>query len=323
MNTPERSYVLGIDGGGTKTIAELCSSRGAVIATARGGASNFQVTGVATAARTICDLAETCCHSAGVPHKDVRALVAGLAGAGRTGDQERMAHGLRELFFARTFRNVRIAVESDGRIALEGAFGGEAGIAIIAGTGSLVMGKDSRGRIHRAGGWGRYLGDEGSGYTIGREGLRAVAKMIDGAGKKTVLAKRLAVEFGLGSQKAIINAVYTKGFDIASVAKLVVEAAEKGDGVATRILAEAVKELLSVTEPVWRKLRRVKRGSSVSIVFIGGLIAGKNVYSRKLQAALTKKLSGISVVVPKSQPVHGASIMALGLLSPVHARATA
>ena len=307
-----RVHVVGIDGGGTKTVAELLSSDGVVHATARGGPSNFQVRGTETSARTIGDLVETCCHSAGISPREISAVVAGLTGAGRRGDQLRMKKALSSALRLRGFTRARIDIESDARIALEAAFGGRPGIAIIAGTGSIVMGKDARGRIHRAGGWGRYLGDEGSGYTISREALRAVAKMTDGAGKPTALARRFAKKFGLVSQEAIINAVYKNGFDIPSLAPLIIAAAVNGDAVARNILSDATTELLGVTTAVWRKVRA--SGERIPVAFIGSLIANDNFYSRKLRAKITRELRGTEVQAPESQPAHGASIMALGML---------
>jgi len=80
-------YVIGLDGGGTKTAAELCDDAGKVLVTASGGPSNFQVIGVEAAARTILDLVETCCHSIGCPIGRIGSVLAGLTGAGRAFDQ--------------------------------------------------------------------------------------------------------------------------------------------------------------------------------------------------------------------------------------------
>ncbi len=79
----------------------------------------------------------------------------------------------------------KFVVESDARVALEGAFSGNPGSILIAGTGSIMFGKDSKGNIHRVGGFGRILGDEGSGFHIARSGLTAVAKQFDGRGERT------------------------------------------------------------------------------------------------------------------------------------------
>ncbi len=304
-------FVVGIDGGGTKTAAELCSLDGSVVASSHGGPSNFQVIGVDRAARTIVDLVSTCCHSVNCESSAVAAVVAGLTGAGRPGDQQRMAEGLKTEGVRRGFSSMSIAVESDARVALEGAFSGKEGIIVIAGTGSIVFGKNQQGDIHRAGGWGRYLSDEGSGYTIGKEAIRAVAKMMDGVGIKTSLATMLAKEFPLDTQEAIIHAMYKDNFDVASVVPVVLAAAEKKDKVATKILDDAAAELMGVIGAVALKLSKGRGKKKIPLSFIGSLISNENIYSKKLQTAIRKKLPGLVLREPEANPAHGAALMAL------------
>ena len=302
--------MIGLDGGGTKTAAELCDGSGAVLATAAGGPSNFQVIGVETAARTIMDLVETCCHSIGCTPERLDSVVAGLTGAGRPGDQERMRQAL-VAEASRRGRPLRSArIESDARIALEGAMGGEPGVIVIAGTGSIVFGKDSRGVVHRSGGWGRIIGDEGSGYALGRELFRAVAASIDDRSTRTNLPRLLKESFALGTQEAIITALYRESFDVASVAPIMIEAAQQGDRVAREILASAARDLVAVVAPVVRKVRgRARR--PVSVAFIGSLLTSKNRYSDRVRSLLRRTVPGAQVRPALATPVHGAVLMAL------------
>lgn len=244
MNQP--LYVIGIDGGGTKTTAVLCALDGAILAEAQEGPSNFQIIGIEQAAHTILNLIETCARSIGCSISQIGAVVAGLAGAGRPADQQRMLDGLIDAAQTKNLDLNKLIIESDARIALEGAFGGKHGIIVIAGTGSIVFGKDGRGKTYRAGGWGRLIGDEGSGYSIGRAAFQAVAKLLDGYGEKTKLLKLFNEKFGLGTQEAIIHALYRDNFNVASVAPLVMEAASKGDKVAKKILTHACSDLINV-----------------------------------------------------------------------------
>ncbi len=304
------SLVIGLDGGGTKTAAELCDGTGTVLATATGGPSNFQVIGVEAAARTIMDIVETCCHSVGCAPDRLDSVVAGLTGAGRPGDQERM----RQALIAeanRRGRPLRAArIDSDARIALEGAMGGEPGVIVIAGTGSIVFGKDPRGVVHRSGGWGRIIGDEGSGYAIGRELFRAVAAVFDDRSARTNLPRLLKEAFALGTQEAIITALYRENFDVASVAPVVIEAARKGDRVAREILAAAARDLVAVVAPVVRKVRgRTRR--PVSVAFIGSLLTAKNLYSDRVRSLLQRTVPGSRVRPALATPVHGAVLLAL------------
>lgn len=304
-------YVIGLDGGGTKTSAELCTPDGKVLATSQGGPSNFQVIGVEQAARTILDLVETCCHSIGCTTSQIGCVVAGLTGAGRAGDQARMCDELKREADRRGAGIGHFVVESDARIALEGALGGAPGIIVIAGTGSIVFGKDRSGTVHRAGGWGRMIGDEGSGYALGRELFRAVAAAWDGRAPKTRMSGLLERKAGLSTQEAIISALYKEGFDIASVAPLVVDAAQAGDKAARRIVSEAAEELIDVISAVARKMKgRSRIRMKIPVVFIGSVMSSNNVFSKTVTAMLRKREPSLALQHAVAPPVHGASIMA-------------
>lgn len=311
--TSER-LVIGMDGGGTKTAAELCDASGNVLATATGGPSNFQVIGVETAARTIMDVVETCCHSVGCAPEQLDSLVAGLTGAGRPGDQERMRQAIVAEASRRGRPLRRARIDSDARIALEGAMGGRPGVIVIAGTGSIVFGKAADGCVHRSGGWGRIVGDEGSGYAIGRELFRAVAASIDDRSARTILPRLLKESFALGTQEAIITAIYRENFDIASVAPIVMDAAKKRDAVGRKILSNAAKDLIAVIAPVVAKVRGRSR-NAVPIAFIGSLLTTKNFYSTQVRTLLQRTVPGARVRPAKAPPVHGAVLLALADLS--------
>lgn len=310
----KNQYIIGMDGGGTKTHAVIADSSGIVLAEHIAGPSNFQIIGVETAASTIYSLVLSCCESVGCTPKAVAAVVCGLTGAGRPGDQKRMADGLKK--YARSKRTAlkKVIIESDARVALEGAFNGNAGIILIAGTGSIAFGKDGKGIVHRVGGWGRILGDEGSGYYLGRLGLTAVAHAIDGRGVTTSLTKMIAKEFGLTDQTAIINAVYKNNFDVASVAPLVLTAAEKKDRVCRTIVEQSVLDLADHIEIASKKIDASRKSavrSKIPVAFIGGLIANDTILYRLLSAFIRSNIPGVEIITPMSTPAFGAVILAM------------
>ncbi len=301
-----------MDGGGTKTHAVIVDDNGVIVAEHTAGPSNFQIIGVEKSAETIYSLITACCESAGCTVRDLRTVVCGLTGAGRTGDQQRMADGLKK--FARSKRTPLngVIIDSDARIALEGAFNGNAGIILIAGTGSIAFGKDGSGNVHRVGGWGRVLGDEGSGYYLGRMGLTAVTREMDGRGNTTVLTNMIARRFGLTDQTAIINAVYKEGFDVASVAPLVIAAAEKKDKICRAIVENAVIELAWHVQVAAEKLSGVsqkKIKAKIPVALIGGLIATNSSLSRLLQRYLAANFPVVQIIAPMSSPAYGAAVM--------------
>lgn len=314
MNKP--LYTIGIEGGGTKTTAVLCALDGVILSEAQGGPSNFHIIGIEKTVSTLYDLIQTCCHSIGCSVSQIGAVAAGLAGAGRILDQQNIINRLSELARLNNSNLEKVLIESDARIALEGAFSGEPGIVVISGTGSIVFGKDERDKVYRAGGWGRYIGDEGSGYAIGREAFRAVAKCLDGYGEKTKLVKIFDEKFGLGTQDTIIKAVYEEQFDFASVVPMVMETASKGDSVAKKILTHASSDLIELINAVLIKMNKgKKRVSKHPLAFVGSLLMNDNFYSRKIRSAIKREVPLVSIRNVESSPVVGAALMAIRMLN--------
>jgi N-acetylglucosamine kinase-like BadF-type ATPase len=311
---PSKQFVIGIDGGGTKTAATLADMQGNVLAEEVGTASNFQIIGVEQAAAALFAVADACCQKAGLSLGQVKTLVAGLTGAGRAADQQRMQKGFESYAQSRGVTFERVVIESDARIALEGAFKGGAGIILICGTGSIAFGKSHSGAVFRVGGWGRILGDEGSGYAIGRDGLNAVTRQLDGRGKKTLLTELVARTFNLRTQEDIITAVYREQFDVASVAPLVIEAAAQHDVECERILNKATFEL---TEHVRSLVLMLEAASpertrqKIPLAFIGSVISTESVFTKILEHKITFSLPQISLVKPMAPPSYGAVLLAL------------
>ncbi|MGA3245280.1 MAG: BadF/BadG/BcrA/BcrD ATPase family protein [Bacteroidota bacterium] len=307
-----KQLVVGMDGGATKTAGLLSDLDGVVLAEETGGASNPQVVGPEKTADVIVSLVEKLCIKANCSTNEVLAVVAGLAGAGREGDKVRVKTATLAEAKRRRVSVGTVTIESDGRIALEGAFKGRLGIILIAGTGSFALAKDHKGGIHRAGGWGRVVGDEGSGFVIGRDGLNIVAKHIDGRGKATLLTKLVDERFGLSNQEKIINGVYRERFDVATVAPLVIEAAEAKDVECARILNKATFELSEHVRTLVNKIEESSRSrSKISLAFIGSLISNDNIYQKILKQKVTFSLPQVTVIAPEAPPAYGAVLLSI------------
>lgn len=307
-------YVIGIDGGGTKTAAMIADVEGSVIAQHVSGPSNVHAVGVEKAAKLLFSLVRECCDSLKVTPGAIRATTIGLAGAGRPEDQKRIADSLRKLSAQKKIKLKNLRIESDARIALEGAFRGGAGIILIAGTGSIAFGKDEEGNVHRVGGWGRILGDEGGGYFIGQRALVAACRQLDGRSSASRLTELIAKKFGLKTAEDIIGAVYRKNFEISTIAPIVLEAAEEGDVAASEIIQIASLELTDqaralVAKIHYSKVRNVQR--RISLTFVGGLISNENPLTRALRGQIVESLPEVNIVTPMAPPVYGAVVMAL------------
>ncbi|HCV43286.1 MAG TPA: hypothetical protein DGH68_07360, partial [Bacteroidetes bacterium] len=230
-----KPLVIGVDGGGTKTIALAADPSGNILARRESGASNVNVVGLDGTARSLHRVITECCDDVRCPPDELTSIVLALAGAGDDVVRQRISDAVNELFAQEGRKPLPISVESDSRAALEGAFDGGPGVVIVAGTGSIVIGKTDRGAVLTVGGWGRILGDEGGGFFIGREALRSLALHLDRRGEATKLEDKLAEKFQWRTRADIIRAVYQEQVDLSRLAPIVLEAAAQNDIVSQKI----------------------------------------------------------------------------------------
>lgn len=287
----------GLDAGGSKTLllAECagCSER----IDRRGPAANPQRVGVDQSARTLATLVRETLQS----HRPIGHLsvCAGVAGAGGTDEQEALAGRLRRVL-ADDAATVSVEVVHDACIALDAAFGSGSGLVIIAGTGSVVFGRARDGTTRRVGGWGYLLGDAGSGYAVGRAGLRAVAEAFDG-GADTSLRPRVAEQYDVDERESLIHWVYQDEFALQNVAPLVIEEAADGDSVAADILSSQTAALMQQVE--W--LLDEANGIAPRIALLGGMFRNEH-YAEVLMGTLRDQVPDWSVEILRHEPVLGA-----------------
>ncbi len=299
-------YLVGIDGGGTKTDCAIADLSGKIIRESSGRPSNFLVVGVEEAVENIFALIEENLFALEGDFADVKQIVIGVAGAGREEDAALLEKGFKDYADQEGIHFKGVKVLSDAHIALEGAFPTSAGCILIAGTGSILFGKDEQGNIHRVGGFGRLIGDEGSGYSIGRKALNAVSKASDGRGEATMISELLDAKMNSGTSKNIINKVYNEKLDVASVAKTVIEAAAEGDLIAEDILDEEADELVLHVRSLIDKIQTNK----FSVAFSGSLIDNKNFYSDLVKRKIKSNLPNVKVIQPAFPPLGGAILFA-------------
>jgi N-acetylglucosamine kinase-like BadF-type ATPase len=295
-----------MDGGGTKTKCVLTDLNLNPIYETTGSASNFLVIGADVVSETILNLIKECASSQKILIEDIEAFVLGTTGGGRRNDAELLEQKIFEDAKEKSISINKFRVESDARIALEGAFSGKAGSILIAGTGSIMFGKDEAGEIHRVGGFGRYIGDEGSGYRIGRKGLNAAARFLDGRAKSTRIVDLLDQEFSISTSEQLITEVYRNNFNIASVAPLVFDAAESGDKTAQRILEDEADELLLHISAMKIKL-------SVDILkvsLIGSILTTANYFSYLFNEKVVRRHNDVKIMEAEHSPEYGAALMA-------------
>ncbi len=298
-------WVIGVDGGGTKTTAVLADTSGTERARRTTGASNPNVVGIETAALHIAEAVSGCCNDAGVSPASLSAVVCGLAG----GSNQKNRHGVRSHLYTRFGGHFPVTIDTDARIALEGALGGRPGFVIIAGTGSAVTVKASSGDVSLIGGWGRALGDEGSGFFIGMEAIKAFARNIDHMQEPSILPQTVTERLGWTSRESLLDAVYRENLEPSTLAPLVLDCAARQDAVALEILRRGARAL---ADQVAVALPRVTT-ARVPIATCGGLIEHPTVYRDILEAELVSRDERITVQMPERPAVDGAVLMALTL----------
>ncbi len=291
------AYILGVDGGGTKTLALLGDLAGNVLARGVSGASNYNAVGFDAA----CLALESAINMARQEYPgEISALCLGLSGAGRNEDIERFLR-----WAASKFPTTVIKVVSDAEILLMAGVPSGAALALICGTGSIAYGRTVTGELIRAGGWGYLFGDEGSGYAIGIAALRAVMQACDGRGPKTLLSELVLEHIGLHSPPELIHSIYgaeSPRLAVANLSALVEQAAGQSDSVAIAILDEASQELARMIAAVYPKLET----STFSLVITGGTILhGRSLKKAFNRACETQGLT-FTAVHYVTEPAEGA-----------------
>jgi N-acetylglucosamine kinase-like BadF-type ATPase len=300
----KKAFVIGVDGGGTKTQVLIGDAEGRVLGRGAAGSSNVQTVGVEATYAALDAAVAAALDEAGLGGKP-RALCLGMAGAGRAADR-----AVIERWASARYPGVPARVTHDAALVLAAGTPAGWGIAVLCGTGSLVYGVDPSGAAARAGGWGYLLGDEGSGYALGRAALRAVARAADGRGPSTSLTDAVLAHWSLSAPEALIAHVYRPPLSraaIAELAPLVVAEAEAGDGVASALVQEAGRALAVA---VWAVAARLSFPVPIPCALAGSVIVRARSIRRALLNAVSSRLS-LAPVASVEEPARGALQLAL------------
>jgi glucosamine kinase len=296
--------VLGIDAGGTKTVCLLANDRGEVLAEARRGGANLQASDELDVEKVLHDVMADVLD----PHDVVpSAICLGIAGVDRPGDAAIVRAIMKRIGF-----KARVLVVNDALVALEAGAPAIPGVVVIAGTGSIAYGRNDRHEAARAGGWGYVLGDEGSGYWIGRAAIRAVLSAADRRGPDTQLTGLLLEYFGVPRAQELIHQVYQatlKPAAIAALAQSVHTAFQHGDQVAIGILRGSADQLESSALSVARRLDLV--GTGFPFVLAGGMFRAVPWLHEELARRLPLAAPQSRTVLLDVEPAVGAVRLAL------------
>jgi glucosamine kinase len=303
MQTEKTSYWLGLDGGGTNSRAALADTQGRIIGQGHAAAANLVRVGLDNAVAHIQQAVAAACAEAGIEVAQITAACFGLAGVGNPKHHAAMLAALRQ-----TFPQLNLLLETDARIALAGATDLQPGVVIIAGTGSIACGVNANGEFARAGGWGPAMGDEGSGYYIGRRALAAVVMAYDERGAETSLTGPVCQHFHVATPPELPPVIYNEPIkvmhEIAQLSKLVVAHAETGDRVALSILIDAALELARAINAVVRRLNMQEQRFRVA--YVGGVFAAGELILEPLRYLVRQVAPQAEIAPPLFAPMVGA-----------------
>lgn len=304
-------FVLGIDGGGTKTLAVIARRNGEIVGTGQGGSANFDDVGVPAARNNLNDAVFAASRQAGLKREPFAAAFLGIAGVVSARDRAVVRQMALDLDLAPAGQ---VGVDHDCRIALAGGLSGRPGIVLITGTGSSCYGRAAGGQDWRAGGWGYLLADEGSSYWLGLQAMRSTVMAYDGRLSASLLLDAVRGRLGLEEMNDIMHRLYVDGMsrsEIAALGPLVIQAARDGDPTALELIQQAARDLASCVFAVADRLGFSAPGQTCEIVQVGGMLKAGDIFLAPLHHAIATCLPHSRVQEAELPPVAGACLLAL------------
>ncbi|KAF0818630.1 Kinase similar to eukaryotic-like N- acetylglucosamine kinase [Bacillus sp. ZZV12-4809] len=304
-------YVLGIDGGGTKTKGVICDEKGRVYAEAAVGPTNPNSLGYEFVEKELSRLLGDLQQRAPEKYAEIKSSFAGMSGV----DREEVKSKMGQLYKKYLPGDCLLKVDNDAVNALYSGTLGQPGVVNISGTGSITFGINDEGERTRVGGWGFLLDDSGSGFSIGKHALKAIFDEYDGFGEKTVLTSAIINTLKVKRVPELIPVIYdfTKAREtIASLSRLVVEAAEGGDLISQEILKQAGIEMGKNIRRLILKLFKDKAvNKELPIVLAGGNYNSAEWFIPNIKESLQFQNIKPAIILPDLPPVAGSAIASL------------
>src|SRR2546427_3478421 len=304
-NARPSAALLGADAGGSHSTVVIGTADLTILGRADGPGSAMKPGGAAASAVVLAETARRAASQAGI-HLPVGRAVVGAAGAGRAQEQRELEAALVQTGLAQ-----RVRVMADAEIALSTAFADGTGIIVSAGTGSIAYARDPAGQLHRAGGCGWELGDEGGGYWLGRRALDGAARAQDGRGEGSTLLARLLGALGLQTFDDLVRWTATATpAQVAALAPHVLNAAHDGEVVAQRAVDDAAPELVALVVV----LERHYPGTGpVAVATAGGLLLARSPLADAFRDRLTAESKRARLVSNRVDMAVGALQLAVRL----------
>jgi N-acetylglucosamine kinase-like BadF-type ATPase len=306
-------YVLGFDGGGTKTECVLMDEARHILARSRGGPSNPMRVGFGGALAAVCDAARWALQSANIPPAEVAALCAGLAGAGQQDAERKMKRLLEEEFPGKT-----VLVCTDLELTLEATGEGPA-IVLIAGTGSAAVGRDAHGQVARVGGHGPLLGDEGSAFDVGHRAAIAALHEFDRTGEDTTMGRLIFQELNAASWQEVQSLAHDVPDEVfPRIFPMILRAAEQGESAARALLQAAADDLATLVAALVERLQL--KNQKFLLAKTGGMVGCSFFFDQLMDERLRAIAPHAEFGAMAITPAESAARLALRFLAPLEER---
>lgn len=291
--------LVGVDGGGTKTAAAAYED-GRLLRKAAAGPMNYNYIGIEAAAGNLLEAI----RALEIPLEKIAAV-----GIGDPSIDEGMPEGKLFRQFAEAIRQkvgIPVFIRSDAYITLFGLTGGRmSSVLTLSGTGAMSIAENAAGEILTVGGWGRLTGDEGSGYFIAQEAIRAALMAADGVGPETALTRAVMEYFNVSTPRELIHVFYGEHCpEIAGFAKIAAHCADEGDDRALMILSEAAKYLAAYTS------RLITWSESRTVGVYGSVICKNRIVRREFERLLHERFEPIRIIEPPVSATGAAALYA-------------
>lgn len=299
----KQSIILAVDGGATKTTVTLRTIQGECLFEKTTTGSNYQTIGIDAVSAMLNDLLYATYLSTNLTSIDV--AVFAMAGIDTKSDVETVTQIIEQSLHSTPFRIETLIIENDVQATLIGLVQNTPGVLLISGTGSIAFGTDGRNRFIRTGGWGHRASDEGSGYWIGRQILKAVFKAEDGLQPPTVLKKLLLEKLQINSVDQLVTWLYQPGYtngQTASISPLLQEAISLYDEEAIHIAQSAAKELFLLVKGTLTKLHY--DGEPLTLHLNGGILKHATYIRNGLEQFMHREYPHITIALCKENPIE-------------------
>lgn len=298
-------YLIGVDGGGTKTAFALAKTDGTVLRTLELDSTSYREHGIRKVIERLEEGVETLINEEGITREKLALIAIGAPGYGENPQQDEIL----ETEVSKHFAPVMVHLCNDAVVAYYGALNGEPGINLVAGTGAIAYGENESGDSARSGGWSEHFSDEGSCYWLGKMAMGLFCKEADGRKPKGPLYTIFRREFGLQDDMDFIAVVeqeylpYRK--KVASLQRFLLQAAREGDAAAQELYRAACGELAQMAVGI---RGQVEFAGKCRVSLTGGITHADELVWEPLQQLLSAQ--GMELVRGEKSPVEGAAILA-------------